>query len=119
MSAPALVHPAIAAAWRSRRGVALVLGVGAAVLGLLFNVEIASAIHTWMDSTAYNHCFLVIPIAAYLAWDRRDRLQRSRRGADAGGGAWRYSTGCSRGWWPSALVSWRVASSSRSRSSNC
>jgi exosortase A len=75
MSAPALVHPAIAAAWRSRRGVAIVLGVGAAVLGLLFNVEIASAIHTWMDSTAYNHCFLVIPIAAYLAWDRRDRLQ--------------------------------------------
>jgi exosortase A len=75
MNAPALVHLDIAAAWRSRRGVAIVLGLGAAVLGLLFNEEIASAVHTWMDSTAYNHCFLVIPIAAYLGWDRRDRLQ--------------------------------------------
>ncbi len=44
-------------------------------LGLLFNVEIAAAIRTWMNSTAYNHCFLVIPIAAYLAWDRRNDLQ--------------------------------------------
>ena len=26
-------------------------------------------------STAYNHCFLIIPIAVYLAWDRRGTLR--------------------------------------------
>ena len=30
-----------------------------------------AAVHTWNISTAYNHCFLVIPIALYLLWDRR------------------------------------------------
>jgi exosortase A len=50
------------------------LGVGLLLLGLLFNREVASAIRTWDDSTAYNHCFLVIPIALYLYWDRRQDL---------------------------------------------
>jgi exosortase A len=75
MSERALFLPDLAAAWRSQRGVAIALGLGAVALGLVFNVEIIAAIRTWMDSTAYNHCFLVIPIAAYLAWDRRDKLR--------------------------------------------
>ncbi|HUB11675.1 MAG TPA: exosortase A, partial [Acetobacteraceae bacterium] len=75
MSAPALVIRDIAASWRSQRGVAITLGTGVVALGLLFHPEVAAAVHTWMDSTAYNHCFLVIPIAAYLAWDRRDTLR--------------------------------------------
>jgi exosortase A len=50
------------------------LGVGLLLLGLLFNREVASAVRTWDDSTAYNHCFLVIPIALYLYWDRRQDL---------------------------------------------
>ena len=72
MSAPALVRADLAAAWHSQRGVTIALCLGVVALGLLFNVEVAAAIHTWIDSTAYNHCFLVIPIAAYLAWDRRN-----------------------------------------------
>lgn len=48
---------------------ALVMGL--LVLGLVFHAEIAAAIAVWMDSTVYNHCFLVIPIVAYLIWDRR------------------------------------------------
>jgi exosortase A len=51
-----------------------VLAVGLLLLGLMFHAEVAAAVRVWMDSTAYNHCFLVLPIVAYLLWDRRDRL---------------------------------------------
>ena len=50
------------------------LVIGLAALALLFHTEIAVAIRTWIDSTAYNHCFLVIPIAGFLIWDRRFSL---------------------------------------------
>jgi exosortase A len=75
MSEHTLVRTELSAVWRSQRGVAIALGLGVVALGLLFNTEVAAAIRTWLDSTAYNHCFLVIPIAAYLAWDRRDQLR--------------------------------------------
>ena len=51
-----------------------VLGVGLLLFGALFHTEVADAVHVWLASTAYNHCFLVIPIVAYLLWDRRDVL---------------------------------------------
>ncbi len=51
-----------------------VLCVGLLCLGLLFHTEVAAAVGVWLDSTAYNHCFLIIPIVAYLLWDRRDLL---------------------------------------------
>ncbi len=50
------------------------LAVGLAALGLLFYEEIAAAIRVWIGSTAYNHCFLIIPLAVYLVWDRRETL---------------------------------------------
>ncbi|HUB46649.1 MAG TPA: exosortase A [Acetobacteraceae bacterium] len=75
MSTPALLSRNIATAWRSQRGVAITIGAGVIALGLLFHQEVAAAIQTWIDSTAYNHCFLVLPIAAYLVWDRRDTLR--------------------------------------------
>ena len=30
-----------------------------------------AAVQTWNASTAYNHCFLIMPIVLYLLWDRR------------------------------------------------
>ncbi len=59
----------ITAAWRP---VLLSLGLGLLLLGALFHREVAAAVQTWAVSTAYNHCFLVIPITLYLLWDRRD-----------------------------------------------
>ena len=59
--------------WRS--GPVIAIGVGVLALGLLFHVEIAAAVATWDTSTAYNHCFLVLPIVAYLLWDRREVLR--------------------------------------------
>src|SRR5476649_2332503 len=74
MNAPFLDAAALAEApvpateWRR---VALPLGVALLLLGALFNKEVQAAVQTWDASTAYNHCFLVIPIALYLLWERR------------------------------------------------
>ena len=53
-------------------GTALALGLCS--FGLLFRPEIETAIYVWINSDAYNHCFLVLPVAAYLAWDRRQAV---------------------------------------------
>lgn len=58
----------ITSEWR-RAGFSL--GLGLLLLGGLFNQEVVAAVQRWDASTAYNHCFLVIPIALYLLWDRR------------------------------------------------
>ncbi len=60
--------------WKAIRTPIPALLLGLVVLGLVFHEEIASAVFIWYDSTAYSHCFFVIPIAAYLAWDRRHLL---------------------------------------------
>ncbi len=75
MSTPAMVQQDAATIRHRQLGVVIALGLGLVALGLLFNAEIAAATGTWIESTAYNHCFLVIPIAAYLAWDRRNDLR--------------------------------------------
>ena len=51
---------------------ALVIGLG--LLSVIFFHEIIAAVRVWMASTAYNHCFLILPIVVWLIWDRRDRL---------------------------------------------
>ena len=53
-------------------GLSDVLSAGLALN--LDNQDDGFGVATWMDSTAYNHCFLVLPIALFLAWDRRDEL---------------------------------------------
>ena len=52
----------------------LALAVGVAAWAALFWTECQAAVSVWIASTAYGHCFLVIPMAAYLAWDRRAAL---------------------------------------------
>jgi exosortase A len=47
---------------------------GLLALALAFTAEGAAAIATWENSTAYNHCWLVLPVAAWLAWTRRHQL---------------------------------------------
>jgi exosortase A len=57
----------------AQRGWAFALGVlvaGMLIFGLAFRSEIAHAIQVWNASTAYNHCFLILPISAYLIWER-------------------------------------------------
>jgi len=67
-------RPANASIPSEWRPVAIPLGLGLLLLGVTFKVEVAAAIQTWIQSTAYNHCFLVIPIAAFLLWERRSDI---------------------------------------------
>jgi exosortase A len=61
---------------RARGGPVLLAGVAAlAALALLFRTEAAAALRVWRDSTAYSHCFLVLPIVLWLAWDRREAVR--------------------------------------------
>jgi exosortase A len=43
--------------------------------GVLFRDEVEAAVRIWDSSTAYNHCWLVLPVALWLAWTRLDRLR--------------------------------------------
>lgn len=38
---------------------------------LLYWPAVANAVYLWAHRSSYNHGFLIIPIAAYLIWDRR------------------------------------------------
>jgi len=66
--------PGAAALWRVFRSPAPALLAGLVVLGVAFAGEAAAAWRVWMDSTAYSHCLFVLPIALYLAWDRRAQI---------------------------------------------
>lgn len=50
------------------------LVAGLVLLGFAFATEAAAAWQVWMESTAYSHCLFVLPIALYLAWDRRGHI---------------------------------------------
>lgn len=47
------------------------LAFAALALGLVFHAEVVGAVRVWYESDAYNHGFLLVPVAAYLAWQRR------------------------------------------------
>src|SRR6201986_3500096 len=46
------------------------IGVAALVLGIVFRHDVGGAVRVWIDSTAYNHCFLIIPLVSFLLWER-------------------------------------------------
>jgi exosortase A len=72
------VHCANGSADANPIGKVIALGAGLVALALLFQREIFAAINVWRSSTAYNHCFLVIPVVCYLLYDRRDALRGAR-----------------------------------------
>ena len=64
----------IVAALNARGPIVVTLAVGLLAFVLLFSPEIRAAIEVWNASTAYSHCYLVLPMALYLLWDRRGIL---------------------------------------------
>ena len=50
------------------------LGLGLLAFAALFYPEAEAAVRVWLQSTAYNHGFLILPITFWLLWDRRARL---------------------------------------------
>jgi exosortase A len=59
---------AVAPGWRPAL---LLIGIAALVFGIVFQREIAGAVQVWIESTAYTHCFLIIPLVGFLLWERR------------------------------------------------
>lgn len=55
----------------------LALAAGLAVLAVVFLREIVAAVEVWNASTAYSHCYLVLPMALYLLWERRAVVKAS------------------------------------------
>ena len=76
MSTPATAAatPSATWDWSPFRVVLPALAVGLLLLGVVFRQEVLAAVRTWNESTAYNHCILVLPIAGWLIWDRRFSL---------------------------------------------
>lgn len=74
MNAPVLTEAAPVVGVPEWRRVLPPLAGGLLLLGAIFHQEVAAAVQTWNASTAYNHCFLIIPIVLYMLWDRRDEL---------------------------------------------
>lgn len=70
----------LAASAAARVWIPTLLGIAGvcAVFGIVFQHEITGAIRVWNDSTAYNHCYLVLPLVGVLLWMRRDVLIQLR-----------------------------------------
>jgi hypothetical protein len=66
-------HPTVASSLAPGWRPALVLiSLAALVFGWVFWHELAAAVEVWIGSTAYNHCFLVLPLIGFLLWERRE-----------------------------------------------
>jgi exosortase A len=82
-----------ARAWRGHLGA---LGAAAAAIGLLFARDGLDMARIWWTSTTFNHCLLVVPIIAWLIWQRLSDLKALAPKAwapgliltAAGGSAW-------------------------------
>jgi exosortase A len=61
-------HSTLAAGWRRA---AIAVGAASLVFGLAFFHDMQAAVTVWLQSTAYNHCFLILPLIGFLLWERR------------------------------------------------
>lgn len=53
----------------------LAFGVAAVAVTLaMLSTTVLAMVVTWSESNSFNHCFLILPIAAYLAWRRKAEL---------------------------------------------
>jgi exosortase len=57
--------------WRDARLVLPAFVVALIYLGSMFAPEMRAAVRIWLHTTAYNHCVFILPLALWLAWDRR------------------------------------------------
>jgi exosortase A len=62
-----------ALAWRTHLAV---LGGAVAALLLLFRRDAAHMVSIWWHDATFNHCLLILPIAAWLVWQRLPELRR-------------------------------------------
>ena len=59
------------------------LSVAVASILAMFQYEIAAAVDVWWNYPTYSHCFLILPISAWLIWEKRHQLaHKSLLGTD-------------------------------------
>jgi len=63
-----IARSSIAPGWRP---VLALIGVASIVFAVVFEHDVRGGVRVWIDSTAYNHCFLILPLIAFLLWERR------------------------------------------------
>jgi exosortase A len=63
-----LAGSSLAPGWRPA---IVAIAVASVVFGIVFRDEVTGAVQVWIDSTAYNHCFLILPLIGFLLWERR------------------------------------------------
>jgi exosortase A len=63
-----IIAASLAPGWRSALAV---IAIASLVFAVVFQHEITGAVQVWIDSTAYNHCFLILPLIGFLLWERR------------------------------------------------
>jgi protein-S-isoprenylcysteine O-methyltransferase Ste14 len=51
-----------------------VLGVVVAAILAMFQYEVINAVQVWWIYATYSHCFLILPIFAWLIWEKRHEL---------------------------------------------
>jgi exosortase A len=74
-----------AAGWRAHL---TALGFVAATILILFHRDAAGMVGVWLKSETFNHCALILPIVAWLVWQRLAELRRLIPAA----------------WWPGLLL---------------
>jgi exosortase D (VPLPA-CTERM-specific) len=62
--------------WRAPLWLVLLVGAVGALSLWPFRDGLSDMWHVWTSSDEYSHCVLILPIAAFLVWQRRDTLQR-------------------------------------------
>lgn len=62
-----------AAPWRRHLGA---VGLVAAALLLAFGRDLGDMAHIWWTSTTFGHCLFIVPVVAWLVWQRRRELGR-------------------------------------------
>jgi exosortase A len=63
-----IVGSSLAPGWRPALAV---IAIASLVFAVVFQREAVGAVQVWIDSTAYNHCFLILPLIGFLLWERR------------------------------------------------
>jgi exosortase A len=71
MTALAEAGPGNAGPWRDH-GIALATII--VLIVLAFHDALSAALQVWIVSPTYSHCFLIVPIVAWLVWEKRDAL---------------------------------------------
>ena len=54
------------------------LAIIIAAMGAIFFRDIKAAVEVWWNYPAYSHCFLIIPISAWLIWERHLSITSDR-----------------------------------------